>query len=219
MPTFIQGDGAPRVIRAGNVTVDKYGLATGQVTWWAFSYDVMLGSRIIRIGSPHPKAPSLGCEKIEYVDTEGGATAVASYAGLLGGATPIYEIDSGSSCEPIETHPDFASFAGSLGAEVNGAIFDPDNGSFLKFGNDAPNEFRGVTSYLVPTPIVRRTTISLSAPSTSTVGRRESPPATFGAVGTWLKVSVNSERRGNVYVSREEWKASGPRGWSTTIYS
>jgi len=123
---------------------------------------------------------------------------------------------------PIETHPNFVSFAGTAETPLNGAIFRVDTDSGLQyfdgFGPLAPAEFRGVTSYLISTAISRRTSIQKEAPDASGVGRLSTPPKTFGVDGTWLKTGISAEKRGNVYTVREEWKASGPGGWNTSIY-
>lgn len=222
--TFIKGTGAPRLIRAGDITVDKYGLATGTAVWWAYAKADLYGSGVTGIGYPHPNAPSLKCEKMVYADSDNGATLTASYAGLLTGVAPdpVDELDTAVMEAPIDAHPDFATFAGTPTAPLNGAVFIKDssgNYRFDCFGPSAPAGLRGVTSFEAPTSIVRRTSITLTRPTPGQVGTLRVPYETFGLNASWLLVGCSSQKRGNVYVTKYEWKAGGRLGWNTQIYS
>jgi hypothetical protein len=226
MATFIKGDGAPRLIRSGTIVVDKYGLATATAVWWAYDKNTLLASNVTRIGFPHPVAPTLSCEKMQFNDSDGGTTLEASYAGILGTAlpAPIDELDTVVMEAPIECHPDFATFAGTNRATAkNGAVWLPvPNSQFERFdgfGPDAPAGFRGVTSFEAPTSISRRTTVTTTAPQPNVVGTRRVPYETFGIHADWLLIGCSSQKRGNVYVTKYEWKAGGRLGWNHAIYS
>jgi len=226
MATFIKGDGAPRLIRSGTIVVDKYGLATATAVWWAYDKNILLSSNVTRIGFPHPVVPTLSCEKMQFSDTDGGATLEASYAGILGTAlpAPIDELDTVATEAPIDCHPDFATFAGTNRATAkNGAVWLPVPDSpyerFDGFGPAAPAGFRGVISFEIPISISRRTTISTAVPEATAVGTRRTPFQTFGIKAEWLLIGCSSQKRGNVYVTKYEWKASGRNGWNHAFYS
>jgi hypothetical protein len=216
------------MIRAGNIVVDKYGLATGTAIWWAYSKSAILSSGVTALGFPHPDAPTLKCEKLVYSDSDGGATLEASYAGILGNTlpAPVDELDTSTMEVPIDAHPAFATFAGSSNAtRLNGAVFrtvpntSPVVEVFDCFGPDAPAGFRGVTSFLAPASVSRRTTITTTPPQPGAVGYLRTPYNTFGITANWLLVGCSSQLRGNVYVTKYEWKAGGRIGWNTAIYS
>lgn len=217
--TILKGTGGPTLIFSGNLNEDKYGLSTGNARWWALKERDLV--RVALIGSKHPVYSTLSCERRNLTPTDGGFFLDAGYSGVIGTPAPVFEIDTSTSQEPIETHPNFLTFAGNAGAPLNGAIFDESDGSFLKFGNSAPNEWRGVTSYMMPVVTARKTYISTQPPTdiASLVGKRQDPPFTTGvSVGNWLVATVSSDQRGKVYVVRVEWRHSGPKGWSTPLY-
>jgi len=220
MQTIIKGSGGPTYVSSGGVSQDKYGLSTSTARWWAL-YEANLNPVAV-LGTIHPTYSSLRCERRLVSDTGGGGFFLDAYfAGIVGTPTPVYEIDTVTIQAPIETHPNFASFAGTIGTPLNGAIFDPTDGTFRKFGNDAPDRWRGVTSYEMPVAIVRETEITVTSPSVATVGRIDSPPLapSLGAGQTWRLASVTSDIRGRIYVVRREWQASGPKGWNTVLYA
>jgi hypothetical protein len=222
---FIKGRGQPRLIRSGGLSQDRFGLATATAEWWAFLEKDLL--QVTSTGKAHPNFSQLKCERIITSANGGGYSLIASYAGIFNQPVPIIELDMGTMEAPIDTHPDFAEFAGTSDAtKRNGAVFtkvavgDGNTAEvFDQFGPTAPLGFRGVRGYLIPTAIVRRTSISTSYPSVSGLGEIGAPPNTFGISGTWLKTGASSEKRGDVFVTREEWKNGGRLGWNTTIYS
>ena len=220
---YLKGDGLPRLVRSGGVQIDRYGLATATAVWWAYNHATLLSSGVAYIGAPHPDALSLRCEHMSFVNSYQGSTLEAVYAGVLSGEMPdpIDELDTAVMEAPIEAHPNFADFAGTPAAPLNGAVFLQDgagNWRFDQFGPAAPASFRGVTSFEVPTSVSRRTTITTFEPEANEVGLRRVPFNTFGIDRDWLLVRCSSQKRGNVYVTKYEWKASGPYGWNHSIY-
>ena len=215
----------PRIIRSGSVSIDKYGLATATVVWWAFGDERMRSARV-SIGSRHPDVPGLECERLVTGKSDGGVTLEAHYAGIVSNKEPepVDELDVTVTEAPIEAHPRFSELAGTPEApnRANDARWTPDGSGGFVFGGFGPNGpagLRGVTSFIIPTAISRRTTISKAAPVAGNVGKRGSPGSTFGVSGDWLMVGVSSQRRGSVFVTRREWKASGALGWHNIIYS
>jgi len=103
---------------------------------------------------------------------------------------------------------------------TGGALFDSDGG-FLYFRKDAKYNLFGVTSYLNPNLVYRRSFTTSTKPSLSAVGRIVSPTADFPAVlsgATWLCLGITYQKRGSVYDVTHEFRASGRNGWNTYIY-
>lgn len=217
------------VAKGGRYTTDKYGLSTGSYRWEKVSLTGEVGTSPIE--AHHPLAVALSLEKATLGVEEGVAFAEGEYAGIVGPApSPTYELDFSTSDEQIETHPDFATF----GTDANGADYDANTGEFTgftkrpKWDKDNPNyavdnpEWIGVRSYLCPGCVWREVRISTSADtSIDNIGKIASPPGPVPSAGggrTWLYSGASMQLRGNVYVSRREWRLSGMRGWNTTIY-
>jgi hypothetical protein len=144
----------------------------------------------------------------------GGFTrTVCEYAGFEGAIEPIVEYSSGVSEEPIETHHNFESFAGSPSSPKNGSLWEEKNGTmvFKEFWSNPPNQFSGVTSYLVPVLVKRITTVEPTPVSVqAAVGHLS---------GGLLCVAASSTRRGKVYQNVLEYRGAGRRGWNVNIYS
>lgn len=145
---------------------------------------------------------------------------------------PTYELTTSLSQEPIQTHPDFATFAGTPSNPQNGSIFvDPDTG-FNSNKNNAiwkefafkgtANEKAGIESYLAPGAEWRETKFQTSRPTgIRDVGTIEtpagSPPTLSGR--DWLAWGETYVRRGHIYQVTSTWKLSGRNGWDADIYS
>jgi len=198
----------------GSLHTDIYGLSTA-VALYVSPADRMKYPDML---SPHPIWDFLHLEKrtvnIEY----GFVRAVCEYAGFEGVPVPIIEYSTGVSEEPIQTHPNFATFGGKPSAPRNGAIFvdesgalsnDDSKGFFDKFWSNPPNLFTGMTSYLNPCLTKRRTTITGGPISQAGVGHLD---------GGMLMIGASSTQRGIVFQNVEEWRGFGRRGANTAVY-
>lgn len=123
--------------------------------------------------------------------------------------------------ERIETHPDFATeLAGTLGAPLNGADFDPTRGNFRGF-LDPENALFGVQFYLRATTQVTLTWWTATAPD---LGRRMQivdsvPPFKKPAdVGDFLIIDLPYRKIGNFYQMTQLVLGSGEDGWNELVY-
>jgi hypothetical protein len=131
--------------------------------------------------------------------------------------------------EPIESNKYF--FNGDTGGGssiVNAAglanvIYNDDN-SFAGFSKNAQKNFFGVTSYLNPNIVYKRsftTSVTASATNLSAVGRIVNRDSDFPSVvtgATWLCVGISYVKRGQAFDVTQEFRASGEGGWNTYIY-
>ena len=167
------------------------------------------------------------------------STNVASHGGSFSEVTIVYQggqdntlqQDSSASTgeEPIESNKYFlvpdpfggASVVSAAGTE--NVIYNDDN-SFRGFSKNAKNNLFGVTSYLNPNLIYRRsfnTAVTATATNLSTVGRivdkdPDFPSTTTGS--TWLCVGIQYIKRGTSYDVTQEFRASDSKGWNVYVY-
>lgn len=203
----------------GTLTTDIYGLSTATAVYvspaHAIRYPAML--------SAHPIWNFMHIEKRTVSLTDYGfCRATCEYAGFEGTPVPIIEWGSGVSSEPIETHPDFESFAGKPSAPLNDAVFvdietgdkttDNARGKFSHFaGNPATNQFTGITSFLNSYLTKKETRIESTPINVlSGVGHID---------GTLLKIGASSTQRGIVYQNTQEWRGGGLKPINATIYA
>jgi hypothetical protein len=143
--------------------------------------------------------------------------------------SPVYELTTSLSQEPIQTHPDFeTTIAGTPASPKNGAIFvDPDTGWISEKTNAVFKEFSasdakgGIDSYLVPGAEWVETKFQRSRPSgIRDVGTIDEPNGPNPSVSgrDWLAWSESYVRRGSIYQLRSAWKLSGRNGWDEDIY-
>lgn len=199
------------------------------------------------IGSRHPIFTYIGMSKRSLEFQGLFAVATCGYEGAKitnsFGTPPVYELAAGVSEEPIETHPDFAKFAGSATNPLNGAQFrnvqdgsianasakaSTDDGyvfdSFSVYVGNDKNEFAGIQSYLDSGCMTFRKTWNVPLPPTAlgNIGKIDFPdgpaPQLQGGA-TWLNIGVTSTQRGSVYQAVQEWRASGRRGWNRDVYA
>ena len=145
------------------------------------------------------------------------------------GLTLQQDSTSSTGEEPIESNKYF--FNGDIGggssivtaAGSENVIYN-DDGSFAGFSKNAKNNFFGVTSYLNPNLVYRRsftTSVTGSATDLSTVGRIVTATGDFPAVvdgATWLCVGISYVKRGQAFDVTQDFRASGEQGWNTYIY-
>ncbi len=220
----------------GELTTDIYGLATCTAV---YKCPMDRFDLVPAMFSHHAIYLGLALERRRVAITPGFLVITAEYAGLTitPPTSPVYELTIGLSEQPIETHPKFVTeIAGTPNAPLNGAVFldeqgklttDNAKGIFDKFRsvvNGSRNQFAGISAYLSPAEVTwRKIYIDGGPPSSVTpVGFIDSPDGPVpGLVSgrSWLNNGVTFRQRGNVYEITKEWRASGPGGWNTIIYT
>jgi hypothetical protein len=145
------------------------------------------------------------------------------------GVTLQQDSTSSTGEEPIESNKYF--FNGDIGggssivtaAGSENVIYN-DDGSFAGFSKNAKKNFFGVTSYLNPNLVYRRsftTSVTASATDLSTVGRIVTKTADFPSSvtgATWLCVGISYVKRGQAFDVTQDFRASNENGWNTYIY-
>jgi hypothetical protein len=188
--------------------------------------------------SYHPLATYLNVERQRVTIKDGKLNISLDYAGVNGSTQPIYELCAGVGEEPIETHPNAMNIIGTPTSPMNGAIFvdfetgqlsnDPTRAIFREFfpylSDGTLNPFAGISAYLDFSQCVWRQRYYTTAyPNDATyLGTIQYPaggPPGLRGSGNWIYAGLTFEQRGLVYGVTREWKASGFRGWNSTIYS
>ena len=145
------------------------------------------------------------------------------------GTTLQQDSTSSTGEESIESNKYF--FSGDSGggssivtaAGAENVIYNDDN-SFAGFSKSAKNNFFGVTSYLNPNLVYRRsftTSVTATATDLSTVGRIVTATSDFPATisgATWLCVGISYVKRGRAFDVTQDFRSSGENGWNTYIY-
>ena len=143
----------------------------------------------------------------------------------------VYSCETVANSEPIQTHPDFNTFAGVPGSPVNGAIFDLQTGDFMRFAPYLPdgskNRKAGITDYKVPiisfseVRIIFEDELSSFVRGTGFVD--DSPPnhplrPRFKHRNWMLVVCDPQWVCDKTYKLTRKWACSGPRGWDRVVY-
>lgn len=151
---------------------------------------------------------------------------------------PTFELDFTMREEPIETHPAFEKLARDYfwnyeRKEFARNIPQDSSKAGLASANDptkrATNPMYGVTSYLVPGVVYRRSYTSTYLPNyvVNGIGTIVVPPgiANFsslldilGGGRNWLKLAPKVQQRGTAVSVSEEYLLSGPRGVLRQVY-
>lgn len=189
------------------------------------------------IGSTHPFESRLECYQVDDVwGPNSELTRTASYFGLVSPTTDkVITVSGGQNNDPIETHPDFASFSASNPLDkstwINGATFDiaskenqDPTGEFLGFlkgGTAAELKFRGTQYYLTPATVVTLSWWSRSAPTLkprmsiyASIPGLETPPD----VADFLLIDTPYRQVGSHYQVTEQYIGSSDPGWNDIIY-
>lgn len=202
------------------INEDENGLLSGELTWIGdFAYRFSLPWN----GSLHPYDARLTAyaRNITRIRADR-VRGTLKYIGVTSDPTPKFiEHPGGSGQDPIQTHPDFAGFAGTPETPLNGAVFDEDTEEFIGF-TDPGNDLAGVESYIVPSVMVNLTYYTHYVPELRQVGRRyygwipdlNKPPN----VRNWLLVGSPYRKVGNLFQVTEQLLGSGPNGWNRKIY-
>jgi hypothetical protein len=198
-------------------TEKKMVLRSGTVVTPTLSQTISVGGQTLRAVS------------VNVVSGGGAFTEVTvTYQGQEG-VTLQQDSTSSTGEEPIESNKYF--FNGDIGggssivtaAGADNVIYN-DDGSFAGFSKNAQRNFFGVTSYLNPNLLYRRsftTSVTASATDLSTVGRIVTATADFPSTvdgATWLCVGISYVKRGQAFDVTQDFRASGERAWNTYIY-
>lgn len=220
---FINGDRGPFIVDESPASVDRLGVMTATVKYWA-STAFMLSSHL-GLSVRHPRFSSLEPTAASQSQGPGGSVYVdvtfeGAPPGARGFTEPIYELEVAVSEFPMEDNPEFLSLArNGDGNGINDARFNPD-GTFKIFGPDAPAGLRGKSTYKAPTAIVREIKLS-TVWQVGGLGTIDAPPdMTISLQGTqnYLLTGVRVQKRGNVYEITREWASSGPSPWPAALY-
>lgn len=202
------------------VAEDENGLLTGEMS---FEGDRAYAGTIGLIGSLHPYDTRLTAYKrsVRYLKANK-VRVTLSYIGVAADPTPFFiEHPGGSGQDPIQTHPNFADFAGTADSPKNGAYFDPDSLEFVGF-TDPTNRFCGTSAYIVPSVMVNLSFYTHYVPDLANVGQIYTwnipnliaPPN----VRNFLLLGMPYRQIGNVFQVTHQVLGSGPNGWNSTIY-
>jgi hypothetical protein len=150
---------------------------------------------------------------------------------------PVYELQIGTSDEPIEVHPDFVTkIGGRPSRPLNGAYFiDPGTGDqttddkigtfekFVLIHNDEKNKLAGIMAYLDASEVIwRKKYTARSRPGdmgdVGTIDTPEGPNPNLGKGRNWLYIGMSYTERGDVFSVAKEWKGSARGGWNPLLY-
>lgn len=194
---------------------------------------------LLRPGTPHKRFRSMAVSKVSWARNPCGKFYRVTYlyeGYLLTLPEPTYyELSGALSEEPIQTHPDFITLAGTPAAPLHGAIFiDPDTqqktsnndkGVFREFKTilaGVTNKKAGVQGYLSPGATWTEISFSRQRPiDLGQLGKIDKPPGrppSFSDNRNWLYYDVSYRQRGSIYEIRKTWKLSARGGWDKDIY-
>lgn len=229
MPPKVSGRNNQRIRQVEErFETDRYGVDICQLVEMVPA--ALFPGSIARDGAVHPRFSTMGLSRrgIERVMAGAFYRVTYTFEGYLFEIpSPTYELDGSLNEQPIQTHPDFADFAGTPDEPLNGAIFvDPVSGEISTASNavfrefSAGTDFAGIEAYLDPGATWTEISFSLAQPSLTGLGTKDSPdgPNPTLAGRDWLLWQVSSRVRGYVTESRKTWKLSGRGGWNDAIY-
>jgi hypothetical protein len=227
MNTRASSNGFCILKNSGERTTGKDGVVSCGATFFCLPYSDH-AHYTPQIGiSAHPIWSDLFCVSTMVKRQNAGAIIQANYEGVIAAgmgdsnSERTVEISTTVREEPIETHPDFASWAGTP-QNPNGGVFDED-GKFTGWNSKTAlgAEMAGVKSYLVPSSSATISYLSRSRPSLARVGTIQTP-AGLPAVSphrTWLFTGLSYQKlQDGSYKVTENYLLSGAKGWNTRIY-
>ena len=174
------------------------------------------------LGEEHPYEFDAKCYNITETRNQAGIiTYDCAYFGIIGGRKRSeLEIaySGGTSSDPIQTHPDFATLTAGSNYSYD------DDGNFLGFTG---GDLAGVQYYLTPSSTVTISYWQDTAPETEArvkiATSQDLEIITKGFplpsdITNWLLIDRPFRQVGNFFQVSETFIASGPKGWSTDIY-
>jgi len=174
------------------------------------------------LGDEHPYEFDAKCYNITETRNQAGIiTYDCAYFGIIGGRKRSeLEIaySGGTSSDPIQTHPDFATLTAGSNYSYD------DDGNFLGFTG---GDLAGVQYYLTPSSTITISYWQDTAPETEArvkiATSQDLEIITKGFplpsdITNWLLIDRPFRQVGNFFQVSETFIASGPKGWSTDIY-
>lgn len=197
----------------GSLHTDIYGLSTASAVW----VSPVSKMKTVLMLSPHPLWKFMHVEKRTQNVEYGFLRTTCEYAGFEGIPVPIIEWSSGSGQEPIQCHPNFASFAGTASSPLNDARWvdmetrapstDNSRAVFDHFGGTG--DFAGITSFMTSHVVKKETRIEDHALAVVGIGKLD---------GGMLKICASSIQRGIAFQNTQEWRGPGVRPFNSSIY-
>jgi hypothetical protein len=175
-----------------------------------------------QVGNSHPRdtRAELYARDITYLPLRK-VRMVGSFFGLVSSTTdPVLNYTPNTDRQLIETHADFAEFAGDADSPQNGAEFDSETGEFLGFF-DSSNDLFATRYHLTPSTQVSLTYWTRNRPSLKKRMRIVNRVAGFTAppdVKDFLRLDMPYRQVGSHYQVTEIYLGSGPNGWNATVY-
>lgn len=214
------GDPRLKLQPGAEVSEDENGLLTGTCV---YEGDIAYIGSVPFMGSLHPYDFRLTAYKRQITRIANKKVrATINYIGVSSDPTPMFiEHPGGSGQDPIQTHPNFADFAGTPAEPKNGAYFDPENGDFVGF-TDSSSKFFGTSSYIVPSVMVNLSFYTHYVPDLGYIGETYdwsvpnliAPPN----VKDFLLLGMPYRQIGNLFQVTHQILGSGPDGWNREIY-
>lgn len=221
MPRKVSGQKKKKIIQPeSQIEVDRFGIARITILEKVYFEYLQDKGNVRPLGQKHPVFPLMEITRATGtmgVDGFWGISYV--YEGVLGAMPePTYELNGSLEAQPIQTHPDFETFAGTPSAPLNGAIFDEQE-AFVEFGISGGKK-AGIQSFMDPSATWTKVSFSVIKPMLRDLGKIEAPPGQPPKMSSrnWLFWGVSSRKRGGVWELRETWKMSGRGGWDEDVY-
>ena len=232
------GDGSLTLQPGASVTENDDGTLTGGAT---FIGDA--GVAGIAIGSSHPYNARIECTSVQFEGlTNGRVQHVASYFGVSNDTRRV-SYSAGVASEDIQLHPKFASFAGTPGAEKNGARWHERERNYTIGGQTATekyyewlgffngvdgaegegdNSLVGVTNYLQPSGTVEVSYYTSTTPKMKRLAVSYNTIKGFNkpkGVKNFLLTDMPYRQIGkSFYQVTETYLASDEKGWNRYVY-
>jgi hypothetical protein len=210
-----RGSIALTIQAVGRVSVSRYGLAEGDVTWKAPTS--LISDLAPAFGSVHPVFAWLNLETVTFDYDKAYSTITGHYAGAFPGAISVYDYQPSTATVPIQASPNLSSILSAAGAAGTDYIANPD-GSY-SFKASAGDNLGGYTEYMISKGFYVESSVSSSPPDCSAdctqTSPDGSPPSTSG---NWLQMPTFFQQRALVYDIRRSWQNSGPRELPSSVY-
>ncbi len=213
---------------SGERVVSEDSVATCSATWFVYPFSSASFYAPTVNKSIHPIWSGLCCKSVGIKRFGDGALITAQYEGAESWSSSsdssenTVEVSVTMREEPIETHPQFETWAGTP-TNPKAGIFD-DDGKFTGWNSktDDGKLMAGVKSYLVPAYSASVTHISRGRPSVGGIGNiggGNGLPA-VGGKRQWMCTGIAySTMADGKYRVSETYLLSGPNGWNRKIYS
>lgn len=214
---------------SGEYVENDDAVATCTAAWFVYPFETATTKAPTVDSSAHPVYTNLVCSEFSIKKHGTGAIITASYEGVSctwdsdeDASSNTVEVSCTMREEPIETHPDFTTWAGTPSIPIAGR-FDSD-GDFLGWDVSTPigEELKGITSYLVPSYAATKSYKSSSEPSlgaTGSIGSFSGLPSLPDG-RQWMLTGISySKISSGSYDVTVNYLSSDTKGWNTRIYS